>query len=48
MICTPHQISFGDQIKKNKVGRAYNTMGERRGAWTGMIWLRKGTGDNQL
>jgi len=27
MICTPHEISSGDQIEKNKMGRACSTHG---------------------
>ena len=27
MICTPHKILFGDQIKKNDMGRAHRTCG---------------------
>jgi hypothetical protein len=31
MICTPHQIIFGDQIEKNEIGGAcYTYVGEER------------------
>ena len=28
MICTPHQILFGDKIEKNLKGRAFSVYGE--------------------
>ena len=27
MLCTPHQISFGDHVKKTEMGRASSTYG---------------------
>jgi hypothetical protein len=33
MLCTPHLSFLGGQIKNNIMGRTYDTMGERRGAY---------------
>jgi len=33
MICIPHQILFGDQIKKNKKGEECSMHGERNVAY---------------
>jgi hypothetical protein len=32
LICTPHQLLFGDQIEKNEKGGVCSMYGERRGA----------------
>jgi len=37
VICTPHQISFGDKIEYNDMGGACSTMG-RGEAYTGLWW----------
>jgi len=44
MICTPHQILFGDQIEKNEMGRTCSTYGGRGEVHTGFWWgnLREG------
>jgi len=44
MICTPHQILFGDQIEKNEMGRTCSTYGGRGKVHTGFWWgnLREG------
>jgi len=42
MICTPHQIFSGDEIKKNKLGRACSAYGERRGVYKGLVGNSKG------
>jgi hypothetical protein len=38
MICTPHQILFGDQIKKSVLDGAHGTYGGRRGAYIDLVW----------
>ena len=35
MICTPHQILFGDQIEKNEMGGACSTYGGEEGCIQG-------------
>ena len=42
MICTPHQIFFGRQIKKNEKGEHVARMGERRGAYWDFVGKPEG------
>ena len=42
MICTAHQILFGDQIEKNKMGGACSTYGERRGVYRLLVGKPEG------
>jgi len=42
MVCTPHQILFGDQIEKNEMGRACSTYGERRGVYRVLVGKLEG------
>ena len=37
MVCTPHQMLFGDQIEKNGMGRACSTYGARRGVYRVLV-----------
>jgi hypothetical protein len=43
MLCTPHQISFGDLIKKTEKGRACGTYGKRRGAYRALVEKPEGS-----
>jgi hypothetical protein len=36
MLCTAHQISFGDQVKKTEIGRTCGTYGGREEVHTGL------------
>jgi hypothetical protein len=42
MICSPHQILFGDKIKKNAMGGACGTHGGRRSAYRVLVWRTDG------
>jgi hypothetical protein len=42
MLCTPHQIYSGDQIKKNVMGWAFGTYGDGRGAYKVLVGRPKG------
>ena len=46
MICTRHQVSFGDQVKKTEMGGTCSTYGERRGAYK--VLVGKPDGRNHL
>ena len=37
MICVPQQYYLGDHIKKNEVGRARSTYGERRSVYRVLV-----------
>jgi hypothetical protein len=42
MICAPHQILFSDQIKKSVLDGTHGTYGERRGAYSVLVWKPEG------
>ena len=42
MLSTPHQMLFGDQIKKTEIGRTRSTYGERRGAYRVLVGKPEG------
>jgi hypothetical protein len=37
MLSWPHQLLFGNEIKKTDMGRACSTYGERRGAYRDLV-----------
>ena len=37
MLSRPHQLLFGNEIKKTDMGRACSTNGERRGAYRDLV-----------
>jgi hypothetical protein len=37
IICTPHQILFGDKIEKNEINGACSTYGVRKGAYRVLV-----------
>jgi hypothetical protein len=41
MICTPHQILFGQSNKKNEMGGAPSTYGERGGGYKFLVGKRQ-------
>jgi hypothetical protein len=42
MLCTSHQASLGDQLKKTEVGRTCSMYGESRGAYRVLVGKPEG------
>ena len=42
MVCTPDQYYSGDQIKNNEMGEACSMYGERRDAYSVLVWRTEG------